>query len=95
MRLAGHDVATVSGQGLNSTPDIEVIDVCRQEKRGLVTADRGFSNRLRYNPAYYAEIVDSEPKPDITSQDFLNLDTMSIMLTQKISIGLLKLLILA
>ncbi|MGK7898375.1 MAG: DUF5615 family PIN-like protein [Xenococcus sp. (in: cyanobacteria)] len=55
--LAGDDVATVSGQGLHSAPDIEVIDVCRQEKRGLVTADRGFSNRLRYKPADYAGII--------------------------------------
>jgi predicted nuclease of predicted toxin-antitoxin system len=57
LRLAGHDVATVSGQGLNSAPDIEVIDVCRQEQRGLVTADRGFGNRLRYNPAEYSGII--------------------------------------
>ena len=57
LRLAGHDVATVSGQGLNSAPDTEVIDVCRQEERALVTADRGFSNRLRYNPADYAGII--------------------------------------
>ena len=57
LRLAGHDVATVSGQGLNSAPDIEVIGVCRREERGLVTADRGFGNRLRYNPANYAGII--------------------------------------
>ncbi|MGK7894282.1 MAG: DUF5615 family PIN-like protein [Xenococcus sp. (in: cyanobacteria)] len=57
LRLARHDVATVSGQGLNSAPDIELIDVCRQEERGFVTADRGFSNRLRYNHADYAGIV--------------------------------------
>ncbi len=57
LRLAGHDVATVSGQGLNSAPDIKVIDVCRQEERALVTADKGFGNRLRYNPADYVGII--------------------------------------
>ncbi|BAU64737.1 MAG: hypothetical protein Kow0049_24570 [Stanieria sp.] len=57
LRLAGHDVATVSGQKLNSAPDTQVIDVCRQEERALVTADRGFGNRLRYNPIDYAGIV--------------------------------------
>lgn len=57
LRLAGHDVATVSGQGLNSAPDIELIEVCRSEERGLVTADKGFGNRLRYNPANYAGII--------------------------------------
>ncbi len=57
LRLAGHDVATVSEQGLNAAPDTELIDVCRREERALVTADRGFGNRLRYNPADYEGIV--------------------------------------
>ncbi|WP_193199405.1 DUF5615 family PIN-like protein [Nostoc sp. MG11] len=57
LRLAGHDVATVPGQGLSSAPDEEVIDVCRCEDRCLVTCDRGFGNRLRYNPSDYAGIV--------------------------------------
>lgn len=57
LRLAGHDVATVPGQGLSSVPDVEVIDVCRREGRCLVTADRGFGNRLRFNPADYSGIV--------------------------------------
>ena len=68
LRLAGHDVATISGQGLNSAPDTQVIDVCRQEERALVTADRGFGNRLRYNPADYAGIVVIRlpPRPTFT-----------------------------
>ncbi|MGK7875591.1 MAG: DUF5615 family PIN-like protein [Xenococcaceae cyanobacterium] len=57
LRLAGHDVATVQGQGLSSTPDVEMIDVCRREDRCLVTADRGFGNRIRFNPSDYAGIV--------------------------------------
>ncbi|MBD2449864.1 DUF5615 family PIN-like protein [Nostoc sp. FACHB-152] len=57
LQLAGHDVATVPGQGLSSAPDTEVIDVCRSEGRCLVTCDRGFGNRLKYNPANYAGIV--------------------------------------
>lgn len=51
LRLAGHDVATIPGQGLNSAPDEEVIEVCRSEERCLVTCDRGFGNRLKYNPS--------------------------------------------
>jgi predicted nuclease of predicted toxin-antitoxin system len=57
LQLAGHDVATVPGQGLSSAPDTEVIDVCRREGRCLVTCDRGFGNRLKYNPSNYSGIV--------------------------------------
>ena len=57
LRLAGHDVATVRGQNLTSAPDEELINICRRERRCLVTADRGFSNRLRYIPSNYAGIV--------------------------------------
>ncbi|WP_341524988.1 DUF5615 family PIN-like protein [Nostoc sp. UHCC 0302] len=57
LQLAGHDVATVPGQGLSSAPDAEVIDVCRCEGRCLVTCDRGFGNRLKYNPSTYSGIV--------------------------------------
>lgn len=35
----------------------KVIDVCRREGRCLVTCDRGFGNRLKYNPSNYSRIV--------------------------------------
>lgn len=57
LRLAGHDVETVPNQGLTSAPDVELINVCRQEERCLVTADRGFGNRMRFHPSEYAGIV--------------------------------------
>ena len=57
LRLAGHDVETVPNQGLASAPDVELINVCRLEERCLVTADRGFGNRMRFNPSEYAGIV--------------------------------------
>ncbi|MEH2092564.1 hypothetical protein CDG77_07895 [Nostoc sp. 'Peltigera membranacea cyanobiont' 213] len=57
LQLAGHDVATVPAQGLSSAPDPEVIDVCRREARCLVSCDRGFGNRLKYNPSDYSGIV--------------------------------------
>lgn len=57
LRLAGHDVATVPGQGLMSASDVEVINVCRSESRCLITCDRGFGNRLKYNPSDYGGIV--------------------------------------
>jgi predicted nuclease of predicted toxin-antitoxin system len=57
LRLAGHDVATVREQGLTSTPDEELIVICHQEGRILVTSDRGFGNRLKYNPSDYSGII--------------------------------------
>lgn len=57
LRLAGHDVATVPGQELCSAPDTQVIEVCRNEERCLVTADRGFSNRGRFSPTNYPGIA--------------------------------------
>ncbi|MEH1792750.1 DUF5615 family PIN-like protein [Nostoc sp.] len=57
LRLAGHDVATVREQGLTSTPDEELIVICHREGRILVTSDRGFGNRLKYNPSDYSGII--------------------------------------
>lgn len=37
--LAGDDVATVREQGLTSTPDVELIDICWHENKCLVTSD--------------------------------------------------------
>ena len=56
-RLSGYDVATVPEQNLTSAPDTKLIDICHQEGRCLVTADRDFSNRGRYNPANYSGIA--------------------------------------
>ncbi|MEC4813464.1 MAG: DUF5615 family PIN-like protein [Scytonema sp. PMC 1069.18] len=57
LRLAGHDVVTVATQCLISASDEEVIHICRSEGRCIVTTDRGFGNRLKYNPCDYAGIV--------------------------------------
>jgi uncharacterized protein with PIN domain len=57
LRLAGHDVATVREQGLTSTPDEELIEICTSEGRCLITNNRGFSNRMKYNPSDYAGII--------------------------------------
>ena len=54
---AGHDVATVSDQGLASAPDAELIDVCRQEERCLVTLDLDFSNPFVFPPGQFAGIA--------------------------------------
>ncbi len=56
-REAGHDVATVQGQGLCSTPDPALIDICRGEGRCLVTLDLDFGNPLLFRPSDYTGIA--------------------------------------
>jgi hypothetical protein len=54
---AGHDVATVTEQGLSSSRDENLLRVCVSEKRCLVTLDLGFSNPLVFKPSEYEGIV--------------------------------------
>lgn len=56
-REGGHDVATVSGQDLGGAPDEDLLEVCRGERRVLVTLDLDFSNVLRFPPERYAGIA--------------------------------------
>jgi predicted nuclease of predicted toxin-antitoxin system len=66
---AGHDVSTVHEQKLTSAPDTQLIEVCRSEQRCLITCDRGFGNRLRYNPTDYPGIVILRFPPRSTFED--------------------------
>jgi 23S rRNA A2030 N6-methylase RlmJ len=70
LRLAGHDVATVREQGLVSTSDEELIDICRSEARCLVTTDRGFGNRLKYQPSKYRGIIVVRLPPSPVFEDY-------------------------
>lgn len=54
---AGHEVATVRGQGLTSAEDAELISVCGEEGRALVTLDIDFANPLRFPPERHAGIA--------------------------------------
>lgn len=54
---AGHNVATVLEQNLQSAPDTTVIEVCQAEQRCLVTLDLDFSNPLSFDPANYFGIA--------------------------------------
>ena len=56
-RAAGHDVATVVDQRMQSASDGDVIAACTAEGRCLVTLDLDFANPLRFPPAHYAGIV--------------------------------------
>jgi predicted nuclease of predicted toxin-antitoxin system len=53
----GHDVASVTDQGLQSSSDRDLIRVCAHEHRCLVTLDLDFSQPLQFPPHEYAGIA--------------------------------------
>ena len=57
LRAAGHDVATVHGQGLCSASDPQLLEACRSEGRCLVSLDLGFANPMVFRPSEYAGIA--------------------------------------
>ena len=57
LRDAGYDVSTVVEQNLSGTPDCDLIEICHQEARCLVTLDLDFSNPLVFKPSRYSGIV--------------------------------------
>lgn len=58
---AGHQVATVRGQGLGGAEDDRVFGVCRAEGRVLVTLDLDFANPIRYPPGLTEGVVVLRP----------------------------------
>ncbi len=57
LRAAGHDVSTVAEEELSSASDQQLADVCRSERKCLVTLDLDFSNPLRFVPSRYSGIA--------------------------------------
>jgi hypothetical protein len=57
LRDAGHDVATVVDQGLGSSTDANLIQVCSAEDRCLVSLDLDFSNPIVFPPRQYKGIA--------------------------------------
>jgi predicted nuclease of predicted toxin-antitoxin system len=51
LKQAGYKAKTVAEQGLNGSPDSDVISVCRAEKRTLITLDTDFADIRLYPPA--------------------------------------------
>ena len=68
VRAKGHDVTTVPEQNLCSTSDKELIALCRNEQRCLVTLDLDFGNPLLFRPQEYCGIavlrLPSKPSPN-------------------------------
>lgn len=71
-RQGGHDVATVAEQGLRSATDKKLSEVCRTEKRCLVTLDLEFGNPLIFSPTKYAGIAVLRLPPSPTPDDLFD-----------------------
>lgn len=57
LRAAGHRVSTVAEEGLCSASDRKLLEVCRAERKCLVTLDLDFGNPLRFIPSHHAGIA--------------------------------------
>ncbi len=69
---SGFDVETVVSQGLCGATDHVLIDVCRSERRCLVTLDFDFSNPVQFPPNQYAGIVVLKLPKDPALSDILD-----------------------
>jgi len=65
LRHAGHDVETVLSQTISGVSDRELFEICRKEKRCLITLDMDFADiewHSRFSPkilvaGYYRKII--------------------------------------
>lgn len=57
LKQAGYEADTVGQQGLNGSPDADVVSVCRAEQRTLVTPDTDFADIRLYPPAQTSGVI--------------------------------------
>ena len=57
LQAAGHHVTTVAEEGLSSASNRRLAEVCRSDRKCLVTLDLDFGNPLRFAPSHYSGIV--------------------------------------
>lgn len=57
LKAAGHDACTVHDQRLTGSVDENLIKVCQQEQRVLITWDLDFSDIRKYPPQEYFGII--------------------------------------
>ena len=68
-RRAGHVAAGVAEQNMSSASDRQIIAVCRDEERCLVTLDLDFANPLLFDPADYRGIAVLRLPPKTGAED--------------------------
>ncbi|MDV7403112.1 DUF5615 family PIN-like protein, partial [Arthrospira platensis SPKY1] len=78
LKEAGYDVSTVALQSLEGALDDVLIEVCRVEKRTLVTLDLDFANPVHYPPMKYAGIIVLRPSKEPEYEDIY--ESLKVML---------------
>jgi len=67
----GHDALTVLGQNLGGEPDSRIAQVCKEEKRALITLDTDFSDIRTYPPEEFFGLIvlrlKTQDKPHVLS----------------------------
>ncbi|MEX1061542.1 MAG: DUF5615 family PIN-like protein [Patescibacteria group bacterium] len=69
---SGFNVETVLSQDLCGSTDRALIDICRNEKRCLVTLDFDFANPVQFPPDRYSGIIVLKLPKDPTSKDIID-----------------------
>ena len=87
LRAAGHDVATVAEQGLRGATDETLFEVCKNEKRALVTLDHDFGHVLRFPPRSAHGIVVLELPSRATSNSLMDRLRELITMLEQYSLG--------
>ena len=72
LRAAGYSVTTVVEEHLSSASDDRLIEVCRSERKCLVTLDLDFGNPIRFDPSRYSGIVVLRLPLGFTAGDLLD-----------------------
>lgn len=73
LTAAGHDVATVPQQGMQSVTDAELVVACHAEGRALVSLDLDFANPLRFPPRNFSGIAVLRMPRKPTEEDLVSL----------------------
>jgi predicted nuclease of predicted toxin-antitoxin system len=67
----GHDAVTIMEQNLSGTPDPNIAEVCRRERRALITLDTDFADIRKYPPNNFFGLIvlrlKKQDKPHVTS----------------------------
>lgn len=62
LRSAGHEADTVAAEQASGASDPALAELCKRERRALVTLDRGFADIRAYPPEEYEGIVVLRPE---------------------------------
>ncbi|MCI0365387.1 MAG: DUF5615 family PIN-like protein [Phycisphaerales bacterium] len=83
LRGVGHDVGTIAEQGLSGASDVGLIEVCRKERRCLVTLDLDFANPLKFRPRDFAGIAVLRLPPKLSHRHLVAfIQTLPVQLSQ-------------